>query len=130
MTEERRECRLYQVDLKLDVETQQRVGQGEYWAAVLTQLGIAVYGDSRDEALAKVDDTVEVLLESFEDYPDPVAALKEYLAVHDVRYELTPQSALIHLADLSEMAPILVTDSEPERFERSVNGSIRVPVSV
>ncbi len=137
------ECHAYKVDLKLDLEIQQRAGQREYWAVVASDLGIVAYGDSEKEAVANLDESVGVLLESFSEYPDAVGAMKQYFDFHGVKYKLNEKPEIQTFSpglyedlfeSLAQASPgtlhqLIELTAEPVRREHSLNGELRVPVS-
>ncbi len=67
--------------------------RGDYWAVLLEELGMTAYGRDRDSAIAKAEEIVDDLFESFESEPDPFAACKEFMDAHGVDYSL-PQPEL------------------------------------
>lgn len=77
----------YDVKFTLNTEVQDR---GSYWAVYLEEVGMTAYGRDEESALAKADQMVDDVMESFGDEPDPLAAFEEYMKSHDVKYTVEP----------------------------------------
>ncbi len=77
------------VRLELDIKASVQ-DRGDYWAVYSEELGITAYGNNEQEAIANFEETMDDLLESFDAEPYPLAACREFMDAHGVKYSIEP----------------------------------------
>ncbi len=63
--------------------------RGDHWAAHLKGLDATAYGDDKQGALASAEAMIDLVLESFDDLPDPAESARQYFTSHGVKCTIT-----------------------------------------